>query len=589
MTRLISSLPLAFMAALAVESVTLVPTSAFAQAPSAAEAKTHLTAGTKATQAKDWSKALAEFEAANKAQPSADALEGVANAQYQLKQEVEAHASYDEYLKKYGASAPKAKRTLAETRLKELGERTGTITVSSSETGAQIAIDDKPVGTAPLAAPIRVTVGPHRVRITKDGFAPVDQAPSVTANATITVTAKLEAVSSKGRLSVREKNGKPIRILVDGVDMGEAPWSGEVEAGLHAIEGRSPQMAAAPEKVEVERGKTRDVELTASSTTATLKVATSDGKGIIYLDGKLVGEGTFLADIPSGPHAIRITREGYDTYEEPIDLKDKENKAVSVTMKLNSKIETGPVVKEARRVEGIYGGVGLLGSVLIGGMKSSMQKTCEASDRPVELASCSGEGGGSGAGLAGFFGYHWDPVGVELYAGAQYDSSAPTLTWNASSVDPGIGPDPARTEEFAVRRVGGFAIARVRLTVQGETIRFSVAGGVGLSYRAMFLDRDTTLAANSQVRDVFVPDAQSYVSPVVSLEPTIQWRFTPTTALAVGAALLVESPRAFDAIPTTPEDGSRRLGQSGLTTPQYELATGTQIYIGPFIGVMFGP
>ena len=31
------------------------------------------------------------------------------------------------------------------------------------------------------------------------------------------------------------------------------------------------------------------------------------------------------------------------------------------------------------------------------------------------------------------------------------------------------------------------------------------------------------------------------------------------------------------------------LGPSGLTTPAYDLATGTQVFVGPFIGMMFGP
>ena len=75
-------------------------------------------------------------------------------------------------------------------------------------------------------------------------------------------------------------------------------------------------MTAAPEKVTVERGKTKDVELVASASYATLKVGTSDGKGLVYLDDKLVGEGTFTSDVPSGPHSLRITREGYDPFEE---------------------------------------------------------------------------------------------------------------------------------------------------------------------------------------------------------------------------------------------------------------------------------
>ncbi|MDB4938854.1 MAG: hypothetical protein JWP87_5826 [Labilithrix sp.] len=572
-------------AMLAMQS-TLLPTVAFAQA---ADAKTSLANGDKATRAKDWATAATEYAAANKAAPSADALEGLANAQYQQKHDTEAYAAYDEWLKAYGAKANAAKKKTNEARLAEIAARTGLLAVDSPEAGATITVDDKPMGTTPLPAPLRLSTGPHRVRVMKEGFLPFDQAPNVAAGATATLQVKLEAQSAKGRLSVREKTGKPLRVIVDNVDMGEAPWTGEVDPGPHDVAGRGTGVAAGPEKVAVERGKTQNVELVATSSVAAIKVATSDGKGLIYLDGKLVGEGTFTSEVPSGTHALRITREGYDQFEEQIELKDKETLARSVTLKLSSKIETGVVQKETGRLEGIYGGFGLLMTFLPSGMNSSMQKTCDGSDKPAELTSCDGQGGGIGGGLTGFIGYHWDPVGIELFLGAQYDQNSPTLKWGPSSTDPGLGPDPARTEEFAIRRIGGFGVLRVRLTFQGEKLRFSAAGGVGLSYRSMLLTRDTTADANVDFRDAFVPDAQSYLSPVLSLEPSLQYRLTPTTAIALGVSMLVESARSFDQIPTTKAEGGHSLGPSGLTTPAYELTSGTQVFIGPFIGMMFGP
>ncbi len=580
-----SRVAVVLVAALASPAI-VTPATAFAQA--SADGKTRLANGDAAARAKDWPKAAAEYEAANRASPSAEALEGLANAHAQQKHDAEAYAAYEEWLKTYGPKAPRAKKSVAEARLKELAARTGLLTLDVSEQGAQITIDDKPSGTTPLAGPLRVAIGTHRVRVVKEGFRGADLPAHVTAGPATTLTLKLDAQTSKGRLDVKEKNGKPVRVVVDGVDMGEAPWSGEVEAGPHTVEGRAAALATVTEKVEVERDKTRHVELSAIATSATLKVSTSDGKGLIYLDNKLVGEGTFASELPGGIHALRITREGYDPFEETLELRDKDTLSRSITLTLSSKIETESVQKEKRPLEGIYGGFGLLMSLAPGGMGHSMQTTC-GGDKPAELTSCEGESGAIGGGLNGFIGYHWDPVGVELFGGAHYDQSTPTLTWGPSSTDPGIGPDPARKEEFGVRRVGGFGLFRLRLTLQGEKLRFSVAGGVGLSYRSMFLTRDTTAVANADFRDAFVPGAQSYLSPVISLEPSIQYRLGARVALAVGASLLVESPRTFDQIPTTPQEGTHRLGPSGLTTPSYELATGTQVFVGPFVGMMFGP
>lgn len=82
---------------------------------------------------------------------------------------------------------------------------------------------------------------------------------------------------------------------------------------------------------------------------------------------------------------------------------------------------------------------------------------------------------------------------------------------------------------------------------------------------------------------------EGYLSPALSLEPSVRYRLGRTTAVSLGLSLLVESPRAFDQIPTTKQDSRRALGPSGLTTPAYPLASGTQVFVGPTVGMMFGP
>ena len=566
----------------ALAALLAVPSTAFAE-----DAKTHLAAADKAAAKKDWAAAAAEYAAANKAEPSAPASEGLANALFQDKNDAGAYAAYKKFVDEWGSKVAPYKRTLAETRMKEIAARTGEITLAVSEPGATVTVDEKPVGASPLSAPLRLAAGPHRVRVTKDGFLPFDQAPNVVAGTPQTIDVKLQAASNKGRLVVREKTNQPIRVLVDGIDQGDAPWAGDVDPGDHQVSGRGPSVAATPQKVAVERGKTAEVEIVASSATAPLRVVTNDGKGIIYLDDKVVGEGQFSGDVPAGPHRIKVTREGYDSYEEDFVLQPKEPSAKTVTLKLVGKIETKAIETEGRGLEGLYGGFGILGVIAPAGFGSSPETTCNGA-HPAELASCD-NGTNLGAGLNGFIGYHWDPVGVELVLGAHYDTQSPKLVWNASSTDPGLGPDPARTEEFALHRAGGFGAIRVRLTLQGEKIRFSAAGGVGLGYMEVFMKRVATLASDPTVQDGFAPSPQGYLTPVLSLDPSIGYRLSPTLTAQLGFAILIESARAFDTQPRTSPDASHALGRQGISTPAYDLATGTEVYLGPFLGLMFGP
>lgn len=566
-----------FSAILGAQSLVAPPV--FAQ-----DAKAQLAAGDKAAQTKDWSAAITAYDAANKATPSDAALDGLANAHFQLKHDTEAYAAYEEWLKTYGAKNA-GKKAANEKRLKEIADRTGSMEIAVNEPGATITIDDKPVGKSPLASPLRLSVGPHRVRVQKDGFLAFDGTPNVAQNVPNKVDVKLEAQSGKGRLSVKEKTGKAVRVFVDGVDMGDAPWAGDVDAGQHEVVVRSPTLVGAPEKVTIERGKQRDVEIEASSSTASVKISTVDGKGLIYIDDKLVGEGSFSGDIPSGVHKLRITREGYESFGEEITLEQKQNFVRNITMSLSGAIQTSAVEKDKRALEGIYGGFAIplwFGS----GYGSSVEKACD--NKPVELAGCD-PGSGIGSGLQGFVGYHWDPVGVEFFFGGGYDQVGSKLDWNASSTDPGLGPDPARTEEFTVRRIGGFGAFRVRYTYQIEKVRFTVAGGVGLSYRALFLTRDASAKADSNQRDVFVPDSQTYLSPLITLEPAVYFRLGQPTALGVGFSFQMEAAGSFSDNPRTQGDGGRKIGLVGITTPSYELASSTQIFFGPFIGMIFGP
>lgn len=566
----------------------LTSTSAFAQP--APDAKASLADAGKASKAKDWATAAKLYEAANKLSPSAEALEGLANAYYQGGQLGDAFAAYTEWTEKYGAKAPRAKKKDAEARLKELEAKTGSVTVSVSEPGAAIVIDDKPVGTSPLPGPVRVTAGSRRVRVTKDGFLPNEQTANVAASSTTTVQVTLVSSATKGKLVVKEKSGKPIRVSVDGVDMGEAPWTGEVDPGQHDIAARGVGIAALPQKITVERGKTQEIELVASASTAPVKIGTSDAKGLIYLDGKLVGEGSFVGDIPAGVHKLKVTREGYDPFEEEITVKEKEPFARTVTLNLVSKVETGPVI-EVERLEGIYGGFAFMGFATPGGTGSSIERQCDAKNQFPPLVSCETPDG-VGGGLAGFVGYHWDPVGLELYLAGHYDQRTDKNDWNAASTDPGIGPDPARLEEFNVRRAGGMGLARVRLTWQSKRLRISVAGGAGISYRVMFLERDTTAKDASGTRDVFVSDKPSYISPVVAIEPSIMYRLSPKVAVSLGVQMFLETPGSFlngDENPKTSPERNHSLGLRGLTTPSYELASNVQVFVGPVLGMMFGP
>lgn len=317
---------------------------------------------------------------------------------------------------------------------------------------------------------------------------------------------------------------------------------------------------------------------------ATLTVSVTESKGAVYLDDKLVGEGAFSGEVTPGSHKLRVIREGYESFEETLSVNAKETLSRTVTLRFVSRMEPAAEPPKKPAIAGVYGGFGLFGVAVVGGMKNGAQRACD--DGRPNLVSCTGGGEGSG-GLSGFVGYHFRPVGVELYFGAQYDASSPTIEWAASGA--ANGADPARTEAFVFRRAGGFGAVRARYTLQNERFRFSVAAGIGLSHRVAWMERPATLKSDPKVVSNYGPDASQYTSPLFSLEPSAQLRLTPGVALTLSLMLQIESVGTFGSTPTTPADPQRKLGTVPLSTPEYDLTSGAQVFFGPTLGVMFGP
>jgi hypothetical protein len=512
-------------------------------------------------------------------------VEAAAVSAYEAKRWVEARDAYGELLRDFAKDLAKPKRDAITKRLAELDAMVGTLQIVVNEADADVVVDGAPAGKSPLPKPVTLTSGPHRVRVTKPGFAPFEQAPNVAGRGAGTLTVTLEKDARKSRLTVKEKANEAVRVLVDGVDMGPAPWSGDVDPGEHEIVLQSPSAKAAPEKVKLDPGQAKDLVLSVTSTTATLKVSVVDGKGLIRIDDKVVGEGVWSGTLPAGKHRLTVSREGFDPFEEEITLAERDTISRSITLNLPQTVRTGEIKEQSDAIDGLYGGVGLTGVTMPGGNGNDVQLSCEKGT-PKSCESSTPKG----AGLSGFVGYHWDPVGLELYLLGLYDQTKPTATFDQSPLN--LNSDPARTESFAIYRAGGTGALRARVTFQTKAIRFIGAAGVGMSYRAAFLKRD--VATPNGLKDTHVPDSITYTAPAISLDLGAGFRLGRPTTLYLSFSLLAESPRAFNQDTKVAPDPTRALGAEGkipvaITTPGYQLASGAQVYTGISLGIMFGP
>ena len=563
-------------------------TSAHAQPPAPpVDEKAELTAGDQAARAKDFAAALDHYQRATRVASSARAELGMANALEQLGKLGEAFQAYDEAQHTWQGKLTPAEKSLVAERLKALAPKTGWLSIRASESGAEIAVDGRVVGTSPTLARLRVPAGPHDVRVTCDGFAPFAAHVEIAADGKASVDAALVRQATTGHLVVHVAGAGALRVLVDGVDVGVAPWEGDVAPGAHDVAARSSTAGAAAQKVDVGAGATAQVDLTATSTAAHLQVRTSDDRGTIYVDGEDKGEGGFSGDLVPGPHAIVVTRAGFQRVDKTVVLEERQTRSELVTLVPLDKSAAVAGVAAERPIAGTYGGVALFGGFAVGGQGTELETSCQTLGADV----CDTPPG-YGAAVFGYFGWTLDPVGFELMLAGGADTVQQTAHFSGVGGQ-GNSPlsTPKRDEKFTFGRFGGLAALRARAVVQNDHLRGTAAIGVGFSYRYMLMRREAHATDGTDLTNTYVPDSVSYLAPALSAEAAVQWRVSPTTALALGVEAWFENAGTDAASPV--QAPGQLTGSNAqpvpIASPSYHFASGPQTMLGPFLGIQFGP
>jgi tetratricopeptide (TPR) repeat protein len=139
------------------------PSSAWAKpSPKWLEADQHFRHGVQLFKEADYTAALVEFERAYATDPKYQVLYNIAESHYQLQDYANALRTFRRYLEEGGAKIPFKRRKDVEAEIVTLSKRVATLTVTTNEPGATVAIDDVYVGTTPLE-PLMVSAGRRKV------------------------------------------------------------------------------------------------------------------------------------------------------------------------------------------------------------------------------------------------------------------------------------------------------------------------------------------------------------------------------------------------------------------------------------------
>jgi tetratricopeptide (TPR) repeat protein len=130
------------------------------------EASGHFTRGAQLFQEGLYRAALVELQRAYDIAPNYRVLYNIAQTLQALGRFVEATAAYESYLAQGGSAIDQGRRQGVHQEIASLAKRIATLQIEVEREGVQVFLDEREIGTTPLAGPVRVNVGEHRIDAT---------------------------------------------------------------------------------------------------------------------------------------------------------------------------------------------------------------------------------------------------------------------------------------------------------------------------------------------------------------------------------------------------------------------------------------
>jgi tetratricopeptide (TPR) repeat protein len=144
----------------------------------------------------DYRASLVEFKRAYALAPNVAVLYNVGETEYQLQDYASALVTFKRYLAESPANEPH--RAEVEGDVEILRSRVGHVSVATLPVGADITIDDQPVGKTPLDEAALVSIGHRKIVASMPGRLPVSKFVDVAAEDNVSVTLTLPVPAESG-------------------------------------------------------------------------------------------------------------------------------------------------------------------------------------------------------------------------------------------------------------------------------------------------------------------------------------------------------------------------------------------------------
>ncbi|MBX3231072.1 MAG: PEGA domain-containing protein [Labilithrix sp.] len=488
------------------------------------EAQEHFQRGVKSFGAQQWDAALAEFLRSRELYPTRSATYDAALCLKQLGRYDEALEMFETLLRSF-PNLPEEDKREAQRDLVELRAHVGAVDVQQAEPGAAILVDGRDRGVWPPAAPLRVLVGSHVVRVFREGFLPFEKRVEVASGQTVEVVASLRRLDAFGKLRVAEQSGRTLDVIVDGVVVGKTPWEGPLSLGPHTVFLRGEgDLGTQPVSVPVERDKTVPVTLNAEPLDSVLRVEPEPRGASVAIDGVVVGRGVWEGRLRASPHRLEVASEGFMVQARDVATTSGQRAVVAVPLERDTTSPMWRAVVPPRVVFDADAGLAL-GPSLGGDLVGSCDGACSRA-----LA--------TGAAVRAHGGYEFSS-GIGIGLGAGYVNVRQSVEQQPARLQP-VGLPSA--EGAAENRVvlSGATLGGAAWLHRGARFPLLVRLDSGILLGSVRAARSGTFAASGGAASASPAEESATASYVyIAPEARVGWRFLPRFEASFGVQAMV--------------------------------------------------
>lgn len=234
--------------------------------------------------------------------------------------------------------------------LKTLAKPKGTLLISADVNGAEVFVDGKSKGTAPVVVP-DLPPGPHTVEVKKTGATAWKQVVVVKSGKTKTVRANIGASIPKTGLLKVVCNVPGAEVYVDGERKGVCPAAvRDLIPGDHivVVKNKGYITKSVPFKIVVNQQSLVTVDLEKAKEVlpaGTVRIQSDQPDSMVIMDGKRLGKAPLeLKDVRVGLHIVKVMKPGFMTHREKFTLSKGQTFVITALLKQGGelKITTSP-------------------------------------------------------------------------------------------------------------------------------------------------------------------------------------------------------------------------------------------------------